>query len=297
MIHRIRLIFLIVFVLTNTGYAQNINLGSDNYIFLHSAGDVNWRFGKDNEHNVNILGYGSENRRFRIVNSFNNSELFNVNFSNGNVGIGIGINSPVERLQVNGNMFLNQHNPTLFWSGNSLNLTSKDNCIPVVCLRGTASYNPRFDMYKAVSGERTIVLDAGSDCFFNSGNVGIGTTDPKNLLDVNGTIHAREVKVDLTGWSDFVFHPSYQLKPLTEVEKFIKANGHLHDIPSAAEVEQNGVNVGEMQKKLLQKVEELTLYVIELKKENEQLKEDKSIQLQMFLDLKKEIEKMKTSKL
>ncbi len=106
------------------------------------------------------------------------------------------------------------------------------------------------------------------------GYVGIGIDNPKNLLDVKGTIHAQEVKVDMNNWSDFVFHPSYQLKPLMEVEKFIKANGHLHDIPSAAEVEQNGVNVGEMQKKLLQKVEELTLYVIELKKEIEQLKQN-----------------------
>ncbi len=104
------------------------------------------------------------------------------------------------------------------------------------------------------------------------GRVGIGTNRPQNALDVNGTIHAREVKVDLTGWSDFVFHPSYQLKPLTEVEKFIKTNGHLQDIPSATEVEKNGVNVGEMHAKLLQKVEELTLYVIELKKENTALK-------------------------
>jgi hypothetical protein len=102
--------------------------------------------------------------------------------------------------------------------------------------------------------------------------ISIGTTSTQNNLDVNGTIHAREVKVDLTGWSDFVFHPSYQLKPLIEVEKFIKTNGHLEDIPSAAEVEQNGVNVGEMQKKLLQKVEELTLYVIEQQKEIERLK-------------------------
>ncbi len=98
------------------------------------------------------------------------------------------------------------------------------------------------------------------------GNVGIGTYNPTNKLDVKGTIHAQEVKVDMNNWSDFVFHPSYQLKPLTEVEKFIKTNGHLQDIPSAAEVEQNGVNMGEMQKKLLQKVEELTLYVIELEK-------------------------------
>jgi hypothetical protein len=100
-----------------------------------------------------------------------------------------------------------------------------------------------------------------------NGNVGIGTVNPKNLLDVNGTIHAREVKVDVNDWSDFVFQPTYKLRPLIEVEKYIKANGHLEDIPSAKEVEKNGVNMGEMQAKLLQKIEELTLYVIEKDKE------------------------------
>jgi hypothetical protein len=91
-------------------------------------------------------------------------------------------------------------------------------------------------------------------------------------FDVNGTIHAKEVKVDLNNWSDFVFSPTYKLPSLSEVEKYVKANNHLPEIPSAKEVQQNGVSVGEMQNKLLQKVEELTLYVIELKKENEQLK-------------------------
>jgi hypothetical protein len=122
------------------------------------------------------------------------------------------------------------------------------------------------------------IKSIGGNKIILESNVGIGTYNPQNLLDVNGTIHAREVKVDLTGWSDFVFHPSYQLKPLTEVEKFIKDNGHLQDIPSAAEVEQNGVNVGEMQTKLLQKVEELTLYTIELnKKLEEQTKINKEL--------------------
>ena len=92
-------------------------------------------------------------------------------------------------------------------------------------------------------------------------------------LDVFGTIHAHEVKVDNTGQPDFVFAPTYRLRPLTEVEKYVKANNHLPEIPSAAEVAQNGLSLGDMQNKLLQKVEELTLYMIELKKENEALKE------------------------
>ncbi|WP_320052058.1 hypothetical protein [uncultured Acetobacteroides sp.] len=93
------------------------------------------------------------------------------------------------------------------------------------------------------------------------GNVGIGVFSPKNRLDVNGTIRAKEVKVE-SGWADFVFKPDYQLKPLAEVEQFITANGHLPEIPTAKEVEQNGVSLGKMNAKLLQKVEELTLYII-----------------------------------
>ena len=102
-----------------------------------------------------------------------------------------------------------------------------------------------------------------------SGNVGIGTTNPDSKLAVNGTVHAKEVKVDLIGWPDFVFEKDYELKTLEEVEEHIKANGHLPEIPSEAEVTENGINLGEMNAKLLQKIEELTLYLIEQNKENQ----------------------------
>ncbi|MDR1372202.1 MAG: hypothetical protein LBJ17_03615 [Dysgonamonadaceae bacterium] len=81
---------------------------------------------------------------------------------------------------------------------------------------------------------------------------------------LNGTAHVHEVKIETAEWADFVFHDDYRLKPLSEVNTFIKENKHLPEIPSAAEVEKNeGVNVGEMQVKLLQKIEELTLYIIQ----------------------------------
>ena len=105
------------------------------------------------------------------------------------------------------------------------------------------------------------------------GNVGIGTTSPQYLLSVNGTIGAKEVVVTNTGWSDYVFLPRYRLQPLTEVDAYIQAHHHLPDVPSQADVEQNGVSVGEMQAKLLAKVEELTLYMIRAEKENQQLRE------------------------
>jgi Phage T4 tail fibre len=109
---------------------------------------------------------------------------------------------------------------------------------------------------------------------FRDGNVGIGTTDPGPFkLAVEGKIGAREVKVTLSAWADYVFNKEYKLMNLSELEAFIKKNNHLPNIPSAQEVKENGgIELGEMNAKLLEKVEELTLYVIELKKENEEIK-------------------------
>lgn len=92
--------------------------------------------------------------------------------------------------------------------------------------------------------------------------------------EVNGTIKCKEIEVTLDGWEDRVFNGDYNLKSLVEVEKFIEANKHLPDIPSEAEVLENGVNLGEMDALLLRKIEELTLYVIQLKHENESLSDE-----------------------
>lgn len=105
----------------------------------------------------------------------------------------------------------------------------------------------------------------------NYGNIGIGTITPRNKLDVNGTIRATEIKVE-TGWADFVFKKDYNLPSLDEVEDHINTYSRLPEIPSEQEVKENGVSLGEMQVKLLQKIEELTLYVIEQSKENKSLK-------------------------
>lgn len=79
----------------------------------------------------------------------------------------------------------------------------------------------------------------------------LGVFNPQNKLGVNGTIHAKEVKVDLNGWADYVFVPKYKLLPLHEVEKNILEKGHLPDMPSEKEILKNGVNLGDTQKLLL----------------------------------------------
>lgn len=108
----------------------------------------------------------------------------------------------------------------------------------------------------------------------NSNNVIIGKNAQTNLtykLDVNGKIRANEVVVNTSG-ADFVFAEDYKLNTLKEVESFVKSNKHLPGIASAAEMTENGMEVGELTKTLLQKVEELTLYIIEQQKQIDSLK-------------------------
>ena len=108
----------------------------------------------------------------------------------------------------------------------------------------------------------------------------ISGTLTANLLSapsakITGLVCAQEVKVQLSGspcWPDYVFGKNYNLMPLPELQSFITENQHLPNIPSAAEVEENGVELGEMNAKLLQKVEELTLYILDLQKQIDELK-------------------------
>jgi hypothetical protein len=108
----------------------------------------------------------------------------------------------------------------------------------------------------------------------DAGQVGIGTTNiPAGIkLAVGGKVACKEVEVTLSYFPDYVFASDYKLRSLYDVENFIKANNHLPDVPSASEVTSNGLNLGDMNATLLQKVEELTLYMIQLQKENDALK-------------------------
>jgi hypothetical protein len=106
----------------------------------------------------------------------------------------------------------------------------------------------------------------------SDGNVGIGTSTPQAKLAVNGTVCATKVRVSATGcWADYVFNTGYRLRPLSEVEQYINQYHHLPEVPSAEEVEKNGLDVGDNQATLLKKIEELTLYVIEQNKKIEAL--------------------------
>jgi hypothetical protein len=110
----------------------------------------------------------------------------------------------------------------------------------------------------------------------NTGNVGIGAV-PDSKLSVKGVVHAQEVKVDLTGAvapPDYVFNEDYKLPSLETVKAYINKNHHLPEVPSAKEMEANGIMVGEMNLLLLKKIEEMTLYMIEMKEQNETLRQE-----------------------
>jgi hypothetical protein len=162
------------------------------------------------------------------------------------------------------------------WWGNSLRLQRNiDNAVNSCYIDFGASEN------NAGAGSNELGFGVGNTEYMrisSSGNVGIGTTSPDAKLAVKGTVHANEVKVDLNGAvaPDYVFNSDYNLLSLEEIKTYIDKNKHLPEVPSAKEMEANGVNLGEMNMLLLKKIEELTLHMIELEnKVNELRKENK----------------------
>ncbi|MBS0631418.1 MAG: hypothetical protein JSS11_05860 [Verrucomicrobia bacterium] len=129
--------------------------------------------------------------------------------------------------------------------------------------------------------------DTAKVTILSSGNVGIGMVSPTQKLEVNGTIRAKEVLIETTGWSDYVFDQSYRLAPLSEVEQHIKTEGHLPGIPSAQQVAEHGVSIGEMQSKLLAKIEELTLHQIAQEKELARISSENA-------ELRNQVQQLKT---
>jgi hypothetical protein len=168
--------------------------------------------------------------------------------------VGVGTTTPPQQLSITGGIgFANQN-------ANDKKLYSpQDGMLEWVTHDAAAEHG----FVVSHQGERRVLLNTKGNSYLIGGNVGIGTITPAYKLDVLGTIRAKEVLVNLDGGADFVFEKGYKLLPIEHVANYVQENKHLPDIPSANEMVKNGVSMGDMQVKLLQKVEELTLYAIQ----------------------------------
>ena len=220
-----------------------------------------------------------------FYNDYNNGRVVKLGDVGGNgwfLGkLGVGTTAPKESLDVHGainilrgsndkaSFITLDHDPKIWSSGHSgMSYPFTGSDLGHLILQPRTSL-PRDILFVTGDGDDIRMVVKGN------GNIGVGTINPDAKLTVRGDIHTQEVKVDLNGSvaPDFVFEHNYRLATLEETEKFIQDNKHLPGVPSSQEMEENGIELKEMNLKLLQKVEELTLYLIDQNKEIRELKE------------------------
>ncbi|MBS7563041.1 hypothetical protein KHS38_01375 [Mucilaginibacter sp. Bleaf8] len=229
-----------------------------------------------------FMGHGSVTDNFYIQRSgptnYNPQTYFIIK-NTGNIGIGT--NNPQATLNIKGpTPGLIKLNPSADNGEASIQFSTKasetDNTSKWAIGPGVYSTGQNFAI-------GSTFFNSAVATFQTNGNVAIGTTDAKGYkLAVAGNIRATEIKVEALPWPDYVFKPSYKLPSLTEVKEYIEKNKHLPDMPSEQEVAKEGISLGEMNRLLLKKVEELTLYLIEKdKKEGLQEKVNKRQQQQI----------------
>ncbi|MCI9844633.1 tail fiber protein [Flavobacterium pectinovorum] len=298
-----KILFILPFLFVNivsfsqqigSGYAStltnfNIELPSGFYQGLNPNGKVDSN-SHDWNHLINLRHSNLENNnQLQIASSyFENDRLFFRKFVRG-----LGSNNPVwyELATRGGNTFNGDQsiNGTIAISGSirineSFSLGGNDRIVNW----SNFSYGSYIDVNNSQNALRirdknnTIMLEVNGSNNYFTGNVGIGTTFPDQKLTVNGTIHSKEVIVDTNITPDYVFQKyytgkselkeDYVMPTLTEIENFTKKNNHLPGVPSAKEMQEKGISLGEMSNILLQKIEELTLYTIEQQKELERLR-------------------------
>ena len=212
----------------------------------------------------NPNGYG--NRNVYINRYTSNGDVI---MTAGSGQVGIGIDDPQEKLHIDGAIRGNGTNGAVTLRGDSGYVTIGANSQAMEFVTDKS----QFVFNKPIYNQSGVYNVQNSNMLFNingtnrmliqnNGNIGIGTASPAYKLDVNGTIRANEIIVNTTG-ADFVFAEDYQLRPLSEVKAFIQENKHLPEIKSAQEMQENGVGINELQTQLLQKIEELTLYILQ----------------------------------
>lgn len=271
---------------TNVGATAGMSLNSSElgFNFYRSSGIKQYANGY-----AGAINFSSGKMRFYTSNSevnaggipsglFSGSAAITID-SNRNVGIGSEFPSNFNaRLLVSKNSTLDGPQMTIYESASSnyarLELRSAQANNPqrfwhVVGLNATgAASGDRFNIYHSVAGDMISLL--------GDGRVGIGGINSHATgykLSVRGKIMCEEVRVQLyAAWPDYVFDNAYPLRSLPELEKFILNNKHLPGIPKAATIEKDGLDMGDMQKRMMEKIEELTLYIIQQQKEIEALK-------------------------
>jgi hypothetical protein len=227
-------------------------------------------YGQTNN-SINFYRGNSFTGGFITFSTANNTEKMRIG-TNGNVGIGT--TNPSTKLDVNGTIsvrgsdntnledrgqfFFENPNHGMRRIGNVVDLFTSGDIESGITFT-LRSYNALTNSY--------INMNQAMKIAFN-GNVGIGTTNPTSKLTVAGNINSREVKVTVDAGADFVFEKDYHLPTLPFLESYIKENKHLPEIASAKEMQANGINLSEMNIKLLQKIEEMTLYMIEQEKKS-----------------------------
>ena len=263
----------------------------DSRILLHSLGNGNNTGQADlilwaSEPGVTWTGVGIGNNVYNFKQGAAGMSLLNParggsyirlldNAISFNVVAAGGLNKQVLAINNDGNIGINTTQPTsLFSIGNNhgIKLSIGNSLWANTSLIETG--------YSSETGDFTDLKVAsygnsnGLIRILQNGNVGIGATHPDSRLTVAGNIHAQEVKVTINAGlvPDYVFANDYKLKSLKEVEDYIKQNSHLPEIPSATEIEKNGLMLAEMNLTLLKKMEEMTLYMIEQNKQIIELK-------------------------
>ena len=288
---------------SNTTGSFNMAVGA-NSMALNTSGTYNTALGLaslfNNSTGVRNLGLGANALKANTVGGNNVALGYNALLNNtGSDNVAIGSNSALFTTTGGGNIAIGRNS-------NLNNTTGSNNTIiGYLAGAGTAAHSKSNNVF---IGYQAGYNETGSDLLyidnspttdpliygnFATDQVGIGTsalpTDATYKFAVAGKMIAEEVRVLLqsgSGWPDYVFKSEYELKTLEEVDSYIQENGHLPNIPTAAEVKEEGILLGDMNKNLLEKIEELTLYMIQTNKDVKELQSENA-------KLKKEVEALK----